>query len=1225
MIPLSEPELEYALRLLKKLELRSAISNLGGLLANPALQANAVRIEPLVHLAVLSSAGSRRAKASTLRDLLNQRLANTPLREFEDPAEDVFVSNIETPHGNRRLFQGIWQSPDYYLQASTTLVASATAPRECQELLKPASALLRVSDLVAERLGYSRWLIETSAPSSDVFVNSNAKLEELAGAITFSPEELDTWGISAEDLGPFILRAEDRMALANETVGNSSLERRPLVEIDGDLILALLNAVSPAIRRFLLESVNRLGHLGGLEGALAELQAHQVERSLRELYRYSISLPVLDPESPTLPIHSWLLQYDCSKFVHVVLLHDDLAELLTQGLSSFREYSKQHRAALERHIAAIAELCQSKPNFHHGLTLLVLGGLGRGVLAGFDTWPAAWQMASLDVPDLLMLASEEGEPMKRFLKCMLQKHWAEDRGVKFSSLDGDYNFYCYWRSQDFKAVPNELSIRNGSAMWISSDMVLQGRTEARRRSDRHVLSTPGGEYISVTRLGRESYFESVRTRPVYVSEEFLRAGRLTGAVETKRGCTWFTIPERPGDERVRRILYEVWVGFIEIVDRVVVLVEEACISPSVSSIEVRLDFSEVEFPEIYTPVRDRSDIPEPKISFDCSACCAAIYLPANFLRHFQEPENVGERTIVRAIAVSLQQLHGGTECDVEDIEREVINDSSIRVLHLFNTRNEIDILLARTCPSPRFLAMEDLAFSRMELTDGCSGASESGVLETKDECNDLLHEVVDKIWATIRDQLRNLDRANVVFEVLGIHEAALQDRDHWRRTAGSVIALYGEDEALDAANEREAARTAVSLASRVILEMAICECPNSGGRSATDWELDALLAKAALLVEVAMDSDAVVQELTDPRIEVEANGDYSIDRVFQKTVLGPFRAAQFREEFTEAANRYSESYRTSGIGERKAAAEFYSDEFLSAFRAEFGLTVDEAMDSFAALVSVAVSEDTCVIEMSLQELRKKVGLASDVGSDVLKRYLEAFAIQSRVAWDEPPSGFGGEDIWPWRYRRRLSIAARPILVLGDTEQDKVIFGVGTLRRGFGYILDGAERGLLPQRSLSSQEMKAYSGGAAVRRGHAFARETAERLNKQGWKTRCEVQMTELGAAADLGDVDVFAWNEERRVIVIECKCLQLARTVKEIAEICKRFRGDAKDALDRHIQRVAWIRDHLCSLEQITGFVPTHGRVLDRLVTNVRVPIQYLHSLPLTAEKIGPLENAGKL
>jgi hypothetical protein len=71
-------------------------------------------------------------------------------------------------------------------------------------------------------------------------------------------------------------------------------------------------------------------------------------------------------------------------------------------------------------------------------------------------------------------------------------------------------------------------------------------------------------------------------------------------------------------------------------------------------------------------------------------------------------------------------------------------------------------------------------------------------------------------------------------------------------------------------------------------------------------------------------------------------------------------------------------------------------------------------------------------------------------------------------------------------------------------------------------------------------MKQYIGTVNSERGHAFARSVAEQMHAQGWQVRHEVQMTELGGAAVLGDIDVLAWKQSGEIQLIECKRVQLA-------------------------------------------------------------------------------------
>ena len=484
-----------------------------------------------------------------------------------------------------------------------------------------------------------------------------------------------------------------------------------------------------------------------------------------------------------------------------------------------------------------------------------------------------------------------------------------------------------------------------------------------------------------------------------------------------------------------------------------------------------------------------------------------------------------------------------------------------------------------------------------------------------------LHCVVEKVWGQLRKQLQQFDRASVIREAIRVHEAVSHDRNHWRRTAQAVLALYSSAEDVFAvAEKREIDRVIAGLSARTLLEMAVCECPEERGRELSRWELDELIAKVSLLLQVAAESDATNDDLVKPRIKLHANGEYSMERSFQDAVVKPFLSAYEREGFKTSADKYSELYQMEPPGERKGVDEVYSTEFMSAFQAEFGLTVHEAVGGFAELLDLAVEGDSIIVEATLGVIKDRLASNRGFSPDTSEAFVRAFGIFHRHVWDKPPQGFAMKDIEPWRFSRRLSVLVRPLLMFGEQNADKVFYGVGSLRLGLAYLLDRIEEGHLPQTFFTSAEMKQYIGAVNNEKGHAFAQSVSDQLREEGWKTRIEVQMTELGAPAELGDVDVLAWKPNEEIQVVECKRLQLARTFGEIAEICRRYRGEAKDELHKHIKRITWIRANPAGLQPIVGFLPNPDRIDDRLVTNTHVPMTYLTSLPIEAGKIGPLQ-----
>lgn len=1231
MVPIASAETEKLARVLAKYAPRATVARSASLLTVPGLQANTVRLEVLVHLAVAYCAGNKKPGYVELGRWLNQYLGQTQMAMWEDPIEDVFVTNVNTPEGNRRVFEGIWESNDYFLQIVLDTLMSRKAPQECRDLLKPAYALLRLSDMVAERVGMQRWHIEPSNSKGFVPVTPSTHIEDRARAVTFTKDDLEKLGVARETLSPFIFHERDKVTLKAESTGHTSLELRPLVDFGDALVLALPHAVSPAIRRFVLSELRKTGYLQSFSDKLAARQARQVEKDgLLELKDDTESLTPPSPDEGPMPsLHAWLLKYDTNKYLHVVLLHDRLDWLDEQGLSSALEYSEPVRAGLERYLSKVTAYCRALSDFTEGTTLLVMGGLGRGFMLGFNDWPdAEWRWSAIRVSDLLMMAGEIDHPIKRYLKCIKQKEWAENQGASFMNINGDFNFYCYWRRLNYQLIPRELKVDTSSMIAIGHDFVFPVRQELRNLVDRHAIQTADGQFVQAMRFGLDAYFKSMRGRPIYVSLGHLRAGILAGAVESSRGPTWLVIEPREGDEAVRHLLYQMWSGFLGLYDRLVTEIEALLPHLASGAIEIRLNFRELIVPEEYLVTDASTPIAEPVVLVNLDQKIVEIKFPSDFLVNFQQHENTGEKLVLRALARGLVRLHqvspaveDDEESLVETLLEKVIGDVGMRVLHLFHTYYPIEYLLAQQSQTPVFLAHEDFIFAKLRLSEGCAKVKPEEALKTKDECNDFLHKVVVKIWGQLRDLLRQFDRASVIRQTLAVHEAVIQDRDHWRRTAQAVIALYKSDEDVFAvAGERESDRNQISLPARTILEMAICECPVSGGRELSRWDLDDMLAKAALFVEVATDSDAVKLDLVEPVIRLHANGEYTIDRSFHETIIRPFLTNYLREEFEGAAGDYSKLYQRKRRTERMRADEIYSTAFNDAFKTEFGLTPDEAVDGFAELMDLAVEQNSVIVQTTLGELRERLIRVRGLSTEACESYLKTFGLFHRPDWAQPPAGFNNKDLEPWRFRRRLSATVRPLLIFGEQDFDTVFFGAGGLQLGFAYLLERAESGQLPaDKFFITAAMKKYIGAVNNERGHAFARSIAEKLRQQGWQARNEVNMSELGApqkAAD-GDIDVLAWKPSGEVLLIECKRLQLARTVAEIAEICRRFRGEAKDELDKHVRRVNWVSQNPSSLARIVGFIPSHNSIDARLVTNTHVPMMYLSSLPIPAEKIG--------
>src|SRR5581483_2877075 len=148
----------------------------------------------------------------------------------------------------------------------------------------------------------------------------------------------------------------------------------------------------------------------------------------------------------------------------------------------------------------------------------------------------------------------------------------------------------------------------------------------------------------------------------------------------------------------------------------------------------------------------------------------------------------------------------------------------------------------------------------------------------------------------------------------------------------------------------------------------------------------------------------------------------------------------------------------------------------------------------------------------------------------------------------------------------------------------ILVAPGLLREGFLYSIDNYYRGTFPQSQLKPL-MRSWRGQTSGVRGTAFNGQVAARLTELGWNAKPDINMSAiLGKAFKaLGDVDVLAWSDAGRVLLIECKDLLFGKTMGEIADQLADFRGlprsDGRpDDLLKHLRRMDAIRGSSGSL-----------------------------------------------
>ena len=1199
-------------RELRQRSVASCAAAVGGLLTVPRLAPYGVRLETLAHLVVAYSRGHRSLSRRRAGRWLGRVLADSHAARMEDPPEDVFVSNVHTNRGNYRLFPGGWESAHANLQQLLDSMLQQSHPESWVTITEPVDSLLRLSDAMAERAGVERWTPPASTSPSGP-LGRLPDLRSLRGRVSFSSGDLIALGIRLADLDPFILSEAHWSSIDRSRISESELTRRPLIRSEGRVICVLPTAISVAARHHVLEQAAHSGRLKGLEAKLWRWQeALLFGEILPRMGAAAHSVP--NPERISLgDDHATIAEVplDEAAVAVVGLLHDSVPDILENGLNSMM----QHSLALQHgFVDRIKELAEE-----HDLVFgcLVVGGLGRGWGFPVPTLPARASFTAIHLADLETLASVEEASLLRFMKLVQHEDWLHSQGVTIANLSGPLNLFAFWESNGYSLVPDHLYLPEANGqLLIPSDSLRDLRIRERANRDRHSVRAPDvdGQFVAVERIAPHVFFPSQARRPIYAAPQALTARHLAGIVECQSVRIWVLTSGRGLPAILRHQAYGIWAALLQWLDRAGDLLPTAKAGMQTAVVRIHLE----EPSEWSRQLSEGITLAPAKPRVAAGPSEIAVRLSPGFLALLDRADNDGERSLVVAVVSALVTTIKRTP-EVEStklakqVVEEVMQGRDAREIHMFRSRGPMDHLPNRPGPVPRFIQPEDVSVARVGLAWKCLARQREGRIVEGDSAQALLHCCVDELWRLIRERLSRLDRLSIISLAMQNLEAIYRERQQWRLTARAVLALNEtREETLRIAADRENERTVAAVSFRVLIEMAAASGKRGKGEPAGWAELDHLSAHVSTLLGLASHSDAIRGDLAAPVVRVTEAGRLQFDREYIGELLRPFSRHRLDREYLQHASNY-EDYRGLGAGDNGSSR--FTEEFANAFKEEYGVSIEGLLEVVGALLDLAADEERLVVRLSATTLQRRVIGARGLARSDVANALSFLTLPSRDRWDSAPKGYSDKDWYPWRFRRRLSISLAPLVALGQRLGDDIVFGASQLAASVSYRLDGLEKGYFPSEHFTTRAKQRYVGDTRRRQGHDFALRVADVLGKLDWHTDTNVEMSSLGAPAELGDIDVLAWRPDSpRLLVIECKSLIPRGNTYELVEELLAFRGEAKDRLGRHLARVEWLSDNTRVLSRCHTRAGQPPQLTPLFVTNRDVPMRYVDTLPMPPE-----------
>lgn len=605
-----------------------------------------------------------------------------------------------------------------------------------------------------------------------------------------------------------------------------------------------------------------------------------------------------------------------------------------------------------------------------------------------------------------------------------------------------------------------------------------------------------------------------------------------------------------------------------------------------------------------------------------------LRIPEGFLNEFHQAENLAEQHIVRSVIQGAAHL-AGQELSSDILDALVLDTvkAGARYFHVTNVNAVEHVVAEPRRPDPEFIENEDTALLEVGLADLVLAQRPAGVTKITgtEAARKFLHDIVEKIWERIEGRLANLDHRAVVSVCFAALDEVNRDEFRWTLSTRALLSLDEDEPFAQAELQSRLSKLAIaSLANRLIIETSQYACPAEGGSVICRADHGLLLAEFELLLRMAAHCDAVGNGFIEPAVTIHPNGEIEVDGSFYEEVFSPYLTKRTDDTIAKAYERYEEFFPRPEPEQTPESAQRLAN-FGKVFAAEYGFRFEILFDLAHAFEEIAVKgNQTCglINEREFVELLTTgLHLTRGQAGTILKR----FSLPVRRAWNlDLPPGLLKSDVFPWRFRRGLSLYAKPLVKLSDPPNSWIV-SASHLRIAVRYILENIERGRFPQRHFRSADMKRFIGEIAHKKGHEFAAKVSAAMRGAGLSVQSEVNMTALGAPAapDLGDVDVLAWDlEAGKVFIVECKRLIEAVTVTEAVQRLEEFKGDPTEAdrLTKHLRRVDWLQENPNGIGSITDIPVDRVELVPLLVTSDLVPMQFLKEVKFPAEQFVDFE-----
>lgn len=1146
------------------------------LLLNPKYNYHQYTLEMIVKYCLSFCKGSQTPTSELVKNIYNG--IHNSFSIMEDPVEDIFVSKLWLDNKSYKVQSGLWEGGIYSTQIILKILEYLPNEDLFLELKEQIKSILEVSNFIIEKNGIKCNELLNISPIETLYDEDLIDIEELINNVQ----------ITNTDYTLPLLQENSFDNLYNETLGNSILERNPFYIISNNVILLLPTAITASIRRIIIEFFN----IHDKRDLFIQYYGSTLSK---ELYKTRIfgkfdGSPIKFYTKEGISSFKFsenILQFDKNHFFHFIFVLDTLENIENSWFDGFAKDEKYKVSNfIDGRIENAKKYILNKDIHNKGCSFIVPCGVGRGfTLALKFIADDNWIFESISNHDIITISNDLDCSPNLIWRIVEAQYKLKKAGTQILNLNGFLNLYGYVRENNYSIFANEslddeVSTQPISVIIVGSDYNAHIREKVALDTDYREVKTIDGETKIVRKGFTGSLFSTNMKYNLYVPEEFNQKTFI--AVYINYGYEIW-LKQTIDTKYDFTLQFKLFDALITWFSKMIFILNKYNIQ-----IDKNLKMWNIEF----TLMEDLSYLEKNIDKVDIFNSFNNTYhnsildtkFNINMLKGFMFEENYSEQSMVNAFLnyLNLDQK------SIDILLKEIFTNEDAKLFHFFKAhkyREYFDISEKK----PISIHQIDAQIIKLNLGWSCRKREEGNIVEGINECTKYLNSLMEVVWKKLQSSLKLIEREDLIKRLLINYEYSDKEKDIWGITFKSNLALQEDkDNLYQVAINKISEYNATSLSSRLVIEMAICECSVNCGKNASKLDIQELLSLASFMHLIGGLSEAIKYEAISPRIVISNFGDILFEQSFNEMIINKFSYMTNQKILNYESTKYSEKFEEKEYS--KETNHLFDNGFMEAYVDEFGYTIDDARLFLDFLEDYGLKINELVYSITYNALIEQF---DEDKKEVFSKVLDSLIIHTRRDWTTIPKPFKQTDWQPWRFKRRYSIIMKPIIE-NDSFEGMLIISPELARTAYINLTRNIHEGHLEANQFQSKKMKKWIGNLVKEKGLSFNSKVKNKLIELGFEAREEIKLTKIfnkKIIEDFGDIDVFAWSKEKNIVyAIECKDLEMAKNQSEIARQLYEFKGqirqvnskDRKDRLYKHHLRYEELKKDLESVLKFT-------------------------------------------